>query len=424
MKLTPLILYVLIFGFLAQQTFSLQSQHEKAHKNDRNVHTNILDAEIVNIDSKLTNDTPLVINFDNPHGLLIFKENNHIFVDVNYFSGQANNLKITNQLITKETVAFFFGDSIGQIIIRTNSSSSQLSAVKISFSEDCQKFYLQTKYDDFQVNENVGKTELTSSLSLTEENLLTCYYHDMDFFPYFVTFQFNDDEEFVKINGKVTNSKSGKIIFTEKSVLTFENVYFSENKKDYLDPQATEISKKQINMTIFSHVSNTDNSEISEIMNDIVFYKGYIQNSPGFIKGEISEKKPDDDYFDYDKKKKQTTIIITTVLCIFVFCILCASVSYCVRKRKYCSFKGIEDNNEIDDRKANIVENDASSSVSVNFENGNETLSNDEFEDRNYLQDEFAEGYPQNNFQQSNIEYRVPSQTLLATVLDEANAKL
>lgn len=431
---------ILIFGFLPQRSFSSYTLSQKILKEDQSFNHKIFndkltlfDSEILNINQKLTSDTPFVIDFNTPHGLIIFKEGYEIICDINFKTNTmlSNNIQkdITNKSITKETAAFFFGNSMGQISIRTNLKSTHFSAVKIIFPENCQRFYLQTKYDNFQVNNEGGKTELISSLSLTEENALTCYYLDMDFVPYFVSFKFNDIDDFVKINGKITNSESNQINFTEKSILTFEDVYFSQKSMSISKSHVKSMTKPQINMTIFSHVPNDDDISIRNIMNKIIYFKGYLQNTPNFIEGEISKNTQDQEYpYDSSDKKKKTTAIIATILCVFVAFILCSIISYCIRKRKYCRFNNIKDNDDrINPNDNEIVENDISSSIgneTTNDIDRNENMSNEGFEDRKYILNEFDEMYPQNNFQQSNIEYKVPSQSLLATVLDEANAKL
>lgn len=436
MQPTLLTFFVLTFSFFPLRSFSINNINERTLKDNQpiyhpinNIKQSLLGAEVMNIDHEITSDNPLIIDFNTPHSLIIFKDSNNITVDIDFLSNTDStdneHQKITNKLITKDIAAFFFGKSIGKLTVKAN-FPNHFSAVKIVFPEACQQFYLQTKHDNFHVNKDSGKTELISSFSLTEESSMTCYYLDMDFIPYFVSFQFNDKDDFVKINGKITNSDSDKIVFTEKSILAFEDIYFSQNSLDLSKQQVMSMPKPQINMTISTHISNSDDSAISDIMNGIPYFKGYIQNTPGFIKGKVSENNTNLEYSNHiPNKGKQTTIIIVVIICLIIAIILCSAVSYCIKKRKYCKFNNIEDNDdEIDQRNPELAENDASSSVGADIDHTNDVFSNEGFQDKQYLQNEFDERYPQNNFQHSNIEYKVPSQSLLATVLDEENAKL
>ena len=180
-------------------------------------------------------------------------------------------------------------------------------------------------------------------------------------------------------------------------------------------------------MTIFTQLLNNNDISISDIIDEVTFFKGYLPNKPSFINGQINTKNSTQTSTESpSNKKKQTTAIIATILSIFVAFILCSAISYCIRKRNNCKFYNIE-NNDDDGPENEITENDASSSIGPDNLDENEHvehLSNDEFENRHFLQNEFDESYPQTNFQLSQIEYKAPSQTLLATVLDEANAKI
>lgn len=435
-------LLLLFLGVFTQESLSTneQSQNILLFKNSSDIIVNqikksSLNVEILNIEKELLIGTPLIINFDSPQGFILFKTVNDILVNItsiaNSESLDSKDIHISEKSIMKETIGFFFGDSVGQISIQAKNKNSHFSAVKIIFPEVCQKFYLQTRYDDFQINKQNEKTDLISTLSLTKENMYTCYYHDVDFFPYFVSFKFNNVDDFIKINGQITNSQSSPVEFTERSILTLEHIYFSQESPTL--SKTTNLFKREaiqdqrVNMTIFTQLLNNNDISISDIIDEVTFFKGYLPNKPSFINGQINTKNSTQTSTESpSNKKKQTTAIIATILSIFVAFILCSAISYCIRKRNNCKFYNIE-NNDDDGPENEITENDASSSIGPDNLDENEHvehLSNDEFENRHFLQNEFDESYPQTNFQLSQIEYKAPSQTLLATVLDEANAKI
>lgn len=337
----------------------------------------------------LKNVDSLTIQFNQPYGLLLIHDWKYCLIryDVNNIDDGSNfngQMKFSYETQSK-LVGLYLHETNGTVTFLTNQSTT-LSISWIIFPKDCDLKYVQSVKDGgIQLkNSNVSDASTFCFYSYAPSPLQYSIQYDLSK-PQLLTFIQSDYTEIFSLGQTGTFNQE----YEEHSILKVSD-YLNESL-NFIEINATSLSKK-------------DASQIN--YNDFISF-----DKVTFITSDV---------YTYKQNKNVKFIIFGTLGAVILILIIIFSIIG-FRKR---NAQNITEMPETDSSEEEISRPPTPEHIQIEQFQSDSADGDDQYF---HNKDEFAldyEGYPQNDYNPSNVEYQVPKPVLLKTVLNEVNAKI
>lgn len=352
---------------------------------------NIMDSQKGKEILSLKNGDSLTIHFNKPYGTLIIHEwKDCLFkYDVRCIkdgTNLKNEIMYSDDLHSK-IVGLYLHETIGTITFLSFNLTT-ISFSWITFPQECNLKYIQS----------VNNGEIKLKQSNIGDASTFCFYSFASA-PLQYKIRYNiSQQQFIKFIqsdyiDSFTINQSGMLdqTYNESSIITIsDKIYEAIN---FLEITATSLSDESISQVNYNDFISYDNITLIEI--------------------NIPKDRPND---------KMKTTIFSILGAVIVFLIIVFSFIGFRRRNN----KSIHESPETDSSSEIVSRPPTPEHIQIEQFQSDSADGFDQYSIHN-LNDEFAldtEGYPQNDYNPSNVEYEVPQPVLLKTVLNEANAKI
>ncbi|OHT15787.1 hypothetical protein TRFO_13780 [Tritrichomonas foetus] len=464
----------MLFAFLAFLSYSFAQKlvnHEDTRSSKQHLsHFSFKKSQIIPINKIIPRNSHLSLYFDEPYSLVLFDDCQGCIINVTHTQPGSNAVKLAQKIsmrLNKKAIGYFFNDHIGQITIETlNSHDTQFHAAKIVLQND----QAIVKHSDFPTNFNqksdkesnfIQKSNLNNKSdinieshgnqpTLKDTNDALKLGRNQNIIKKKIKNQKNPNLRLLPNINEITQFNNGKIDTLNLLLPNEPNFIYSASLHHF-----TNLNHKKNRLFIVNQLNNSDNNS----------GKGDNTKEGSSMSDDFSND-DDPEKLQPNKSKKMPVIIASIIAVIIILGIIMIIVSILRHNRKY---QARETNTQTNDNAENVErENGRSSSASGSsassvgnrkrlkirrvftpenirlYENSSCNNSNSSLfdtsghcNDDGFSDDPFfigdgefrpnetgeTEGYPENNFKQAFIEYRVPDETMLHAFLNEVNTK-